>query len=500
MDPAGNYLAGAFRPVGSPDGVLESRSPSDLDDVVGAFPFAVSAVDEAVDAARGAFPAWEALGLDARVARVRALQEVLRDREDELARVITQETGKTLREARLEARALVTKVTLSIEEGLGYVKDLSLDAGKLQVRYRPHGVLAVLGPFNFPMHLPHGHIVPALLAGNTVVFKPSEVTPACGEVYARAMDAAGLPPGVFNMVQGGGAVGQRLATHPAVNGVLFTGSYAVGTKLEAALVGDPGRLLALELGGKNAAVVLDDAPFDKAVADVALSAFSSTGQRCTCASRLVVTRGVAERFVEAVARVCTGLVVGSPYDPEVFLGPLATRAGYEKFLALQLVAESEGSARVDRAPEPAVVHQGRALRGYYVSPRVRRVTAPDPSSAYQREELFGPDLAVYVADDEEHALALANDTPYGLSAGVWTSSEAAFERMARGLRCGCLTWNAPTVGASSRLPFGGVGRSGNHRPAGIFSSLYCAWPQAITRGEGVLDPKALPPGFASRSK
>jgi succinylglutamic semialdehyde dehydrogenase len=491
----GDYIAGGFRSVGAPDGELEVRSPADLDDLVGRFGYSAGAVDDAVAAAREAFPAWDRVGLEARCAKVRALGDALREREAALARAITRETGKTLREATLEARALATKVALSIDEGLGYVRDLSLDGGKLSVRHRPHGVCAVLGPFNFPMHLPHGHLVPALLAGNTVVFKPSEVTPACGVAYAEAAHAAGLPPGVFNLVQGEGAAGARLAAHPEVGAVLFTGSYAVGTRLQAALAGDPGRLLALELGGKNAAVVLDDAPFEKSVADVALSAFSSTGQRCTCASRLVVTRGIAERFVEAVARVCTGLAVGAPWDPGVFLGPLASRAGFERFHALERAADAEGSARVDRAQEPRVVFQGRALRGYYVSPRVRRVMVPDARSAFQREELFGPSLAVYVADDVDHALALANDTPYGLSAGVWTASEAAFERLARGLRVGCLTWNAPTVGASSRLPFGGVGRSGNHRPAGIFSSLYCAYPLAITRGDGSLDRGALPPGI-----
>jgi succinylglutamic semialdehyde dehydrogenase len=353
----------------------------------------------------------------------------------------------------------------------------------------------VLGPFNFPLHLAHGHVVPALLAGNTVVFKPSEVTPGCGELYARIVDAAGLPPGVVNVVQGEGPAGAHLASHPDVDGVLFTGSYHVGTQIIRANAARPGRLLALEMGGRNAAVVLDDAPFDKAVADVVLSAFSTAGQRCTCASRLIVTKSIAEPFVAAVAERTARIRVGHPLDASVFHGPLASPAAVTRFEALEALADAEGTACVSAPATPTVSFEGRAVRGCYVAPRVRRVARPERESAYQREEVFGPDLAVWVAEDVDHALALADDTDYGLSAGVWTTSAARFEHFARGLHVGCLTWNAPTVGSSSRLPFGGLRRSGNHRPAGVFSSTYCAWPLAITRGSDALDVASLPPGL-----
>lgn len=480
-DDTGSFIRGRWAPVAAPDGVLTRAAPGDLDDALPPYAFALAHVDDAVAAARAAQSAWSALGLDARSAHLTRLRDALAQHENALALAISREMGKVIREARAEVKAMIAKVDITLTDGLALVRDTTLDA-RFSWRWRPHGVLAVLGPFNFPLHLPHGHIVPALLLGNTVVFKPSEVTPGCGAVYARVIESVGLPPGVFNLVQGDGVVGAALGGHEGVDGVLFTGSYAVGEKLRQVNVRSPGRILALELGGKNAAIVLDDAPFEKAAEDVVVSAFSTTGQRCSCVSRLIVTRGVAERFIAEVARRAAALTVGHPLDPAAFCGPLASPRALEKFEALQKLAEEEGAHAVIAPAEAAVTWEGRAHRGCYATPRVRVVTARMKRSAYQREESFGPDLAVYVVDDLDEALAVADDTDYGLTAGVWTESEAAFERAASALRVGALSWNAPTVGASSRLPFGGVKNSGNHRPAGAFSALYCAYPMAVTRG------------------
>ena len=477
----GSYVNGRWAPVTAADGVIARAAPADLDDPLPPYAFALAHVDDAVAAARAAQPAWSALPLEARAACLARLRDALAQHENALALAITREMGKVIREARAEVKAMIAKVDITLTEGLALVRDTTLDA-RFSWRWRPHGVLAVLGPFNFPLHLPHGHIVPALLLGNAVVFKPSEVTPGCAALYAQVVESAGLPPGVFNLVQGDGVVGAALGAHAGVDGVLFTGSYGVGEKLRRVNVSTPGRLLALELGGKNAAVVLDDAPFEKAVDDVVVSAFSTTGQRCSCASRLVVTRGVAERFVAEVARRAAAIVVGHPLDPAAFCGPLATPRAVEKFEALQRLAEEEGAHAVIAPREASVSWEGRAHRGCYVTPRVRVVAAREKRSAYQRDEAFGPDLAVYVVDDLDEALAVADDSDYGLTAGVWTASEAAFEHAARALHVGALSWNAPTVGASSRLPFGGVKNSGNHRPAGAFSTLYCAYPMAVTRG------------------
>ncbi|MCU0656424.1 MAG: aldehyde dehydrogenase family protein [Polyangiaceae bacterium] len=496
----GAWVGGRWVDVQTPDGVLCPVSPSDQEDALGEVPFSRGVVGEAIAAARAAQPAWDELGLGARIALLHRWKERLAAREEEIGALISREMGKPLREGRLEARALVGKIDIALGEGLALVQDVELEGGKLAWRYRPHGVLVVLGPFNFPLHLAHGHVVPALLAGNTVVFKPSEITPHCGALYARIAAEVGLPAGVLNLVQGDGSVGALLAEAEGVDGVLFTGSYEVGVRLLQASAARPGRLLALELGGKNVAVVLADAPRDKALLDVLLSAFSTAGQRCTCVSRLIVERSIADSFVEELAERARRLVVGHAMDPGAFLGPLATRRGFEKFQAMQAAAEQEGARCVVPPEEPAVRWQGRAVEGFYATPRVRWIRSVDPASAYQRQEIFGPDLAVYIAEDEGHALALANDTEFGLTAGVWTRSEGAFERLASRLRVGCVTWNAPTVGSSSRLPFGGLGRSGNHRPAGVFSSRYCAYPLAVSRGENEVNESAIPPGVRWREK
>lgn len=480
-DDAGSFLRGRWVPAVAPDGVLTRHAPADLDDALPPVAYALAHVDDAVAAARDAQPAWDALGVEARAALLTKLRDGLTQHENALALAITREMGKVIREARAEVKAMIAKVDITLADGAAMVRDTTLDE-RFSWRWRPHGVLAVIGPFNFPLHLPHGHIVPALLMGNTVVFKPSELTPGCAIVYAKVIEEVGFPPGVFNLVQGDGMVGAALGNHEGVDGVLFTGSYGVGEKLRRANVATPGRILALELGGKNAAVVLDDAPFEKAVEDVVQSAFVTTGQRCSCASRLVVTRAISERFIDAVAKRAAGLLIGHPLDATAFCGPLASPKAVEKFEALQRLAEEEGAAAVIAPGEASVSWEGRAHRGCYVTPRVRVVARRETHSAYQREEAFGPDLAVYVVDDLEEAIAVADATDYGLTAGVWTASEASFERAARGLHVGALSWNAPTVGASSRLPFGGVKRSGNHRPAGSFSTLYCAYPMAVTRG------------------
>jgi succinylglutamic semialdehyde dehydrogenase len=275
-----------------------------------------------------------------------------------------------------------------------------------------------------------------------------------------------------------------------VDGVLFTGSYATGVKLLEANAHRPGRLLALELGGKNAALVLDDAPLEKTVHDVLFSALATAGQRCTAVSRVVVERGIADRFVHRLLACVDAFTCGVPWRDDSFHGPLATAGALERFLEAQRVAEAEGHETLRAPTRPRL-----DLTGHYVTASVHRVHRPWPQGRYTSEELFGPDLAITVADDLDEACALADATPYGLSAGVFTQREASFEACAARLKVGCLAWNQPTVGASARLPFGGVKGSGNHRPAGLFSTLYCTYPQAVSRGTAAFDPAALGPAI-----
>jgi succinylglutamic semialdehyde dehydrogenase len=465
---------------------LVSVSPADPRDEIGRFGIAdADAVDAAVARARAAFPAWRAAGAELRGALLRRFAALARTREEELAQLIAREVGKALWDARAEARLLASKVDATLEDGLRLVATQAAGPGA-RATFHPRGVLAVLGPFNFPAHLPNGHLLPALATGNTVVLKPSELAPATGAWLAAAFGEAGLPPGVLEVVQGRAQTGRTLALHPDVDGVLFTGSYAVGRELQAASLDQPGKLLALEMGGKNAMLVLEDADLELAVAEAAVSIAATTGQRCTSLSRLFVHERVLEPFQERLVKLLAGVAIGPPLDPGTFMGPLVSRAACEKLERFRAAAPEAGGEPVLRrdpgAPPP------------YTGPGLVRFASLAQRHPYQREEIFGPEAALYPVSDLDEAIAAANDSDYGLAASVLTRSRGAWERCVEEIRVGVLNWNRGTIGASGRLPFGGLRRSGNDRPAGISSALYCTFPKARLESETGLDPTALPPG------
>ncbi|HEY6881296.1 MAG TPA: aldehyde dehydrogenase family protein, partial [Polyangiales bacterium] len=348
---------------------------------------------------------------------------------------------------------------------------------------------AVVGPFNFPLHLVHGHVVPALLMGNTVVLKPSELTPSVGQLYAECFEAAGFAGGVFNLVQGAGGAGAKLSAHPDVDVVMFTGSYAVGQAIKRATLEQPHKLLALELGGHNPALVLADADLDKAVHDVMWGAFVTCGQRCSGTAVALVERALYPAFLARLTEKLTGLRVGDPLEPGVFMGPLISAPARERYLAQLAAAEAAGATCVATGQPLAALPDGA-----YVRPTVHVLEQPR-GIAYEREELFGPDLAVMPVDDLDHAITRANESPYGLSVSLFSEREEAFSYAASRLRYGCVNFNTPTCGASARLPFGGLRHSGNHRPAALFSTLYASYPVASLRGARTLDPNKLSPGF-----
>ena len=436
--------------------------------------------------ARKAFPAWRDLGFEGRAAILRRFAEEARERVPEIAELISREVGKALWDACGEASLLGPKVDVTLDTGMQYVAPIEPAPGQ-RATFFPRGVLAVYGPFNFPVHLPNGHIVPALATGNTVVFKPSELAPATGEWMVKLWREVGLPSGVLEIVQGNGAIGEALAVHPDVDGILFTGSYATGRAIQQATLDQPHKLLALELGGSNALIVCGDADLDLAVSEAALSIAASTGQRCTCARRLFVARELADAFTDKLVRVLSGLRIGDPFDEGVFMGPLASRAGYERVVARRALAEAAGGERI-LLVEPD-------LPPPYVGPGLVRFPGLRQDHPYQREETFGPEAALYSVDDLDEAIAAANDTDYGLVASVFTRERAAYERCVGRIRTGLLNWNKATVGASGKLPFGGIGKSGNDRPAGATATLYCTVAQAHLESDAGFDENLLPPGM-----
>lgn len=467
--------------------LLRSVSPADPADEIGRFALAdPSAVDDAVARARAAFPAWRDTSLAARSEIARRFAKIAQERVDELAQLIAREVGKALWDARAEAGLLAPKVAATLSDGLAYVAPLEPAPGQ-RATFRPRGVLAVYGPFNFPAHLPNGHIVPALVTGNCVVLKPSDLTPAVGAWLAERWSEAGLPDGVLEVVQGRAETGAALAVHPEVDGILFTGSYPTAQAIRVATLDQPWKLLALELGGSNPLIVCADADLDLAIAEAATSIAVTTGQRCTCARRLFVARSLEAEFSERLARVLSGLRVGAPFEPGVFMGPLASLDAHARLMVARTRSIEAGGERIPIAqPE---------LPPPYTGPGLVRFATLRQQHAYQREETFGPEAALYAFDDLDEAIAAANDSDYGLAAAVMTRDRRSYEHCIGRIRAGLLNWNKGTVGASGRLPFGGTGKSGNDRPAGITATLYCTVAQAHLENDSPFDPTTLPPGM-----
>jgi succinylglutamic semialdehyde dehydrogenase len=491
----GDLIAGELRPPESPTGEIPLEEPGDISHLAGTFPFHHDAVERAVRAARRAWPAWRDAGRDARAECLRRLGAQIESDAAPLAELIAREVGKPIWEARTEVAALRAKIDITLADGLALVAETSFEMGAGRVaRWRSHarGVLAVLGPFNFPAHLPHGHVVPALATGNTVVFKPSDKTPAVGQRYAELLLAAGFPAGVVNVIQGDGSVGAALAAHDDVDGVLFTGSFAVGQRIREATLSQPWKLLALEMGGKNGVLVCEDADLDAAAEAIAYGACITTGQRCSATSRVLVERGAAAPMLERLRWLLPEIRHGAPLDESVFMGPLCDGSARRRHAELSLLARAEGAECLVpggpcEGPRP----------GHYVRPSLHRVRRLDRGSRYQMEEHFVPDVAVLEVGDLAEAIAALEATPYGLVASVFTRERERFERVYRETRLGLLNWNTSTVGANSRLPFGGVKRSGNGRAAGVASTLYTTYPVACVEfPEPVAE--AHWPGFPER--
>ncbi|GKW48570.1 succinylglutamate-semialdehyde dehydrogenase [Halomonas sp. NCCP-2165] len=446
-------------------------------------------VEAAVAAARAAFPAWARTPFAERQALVERFREVLERHREALATAIAGETGKPLWEARTEVGAMIGKVALSLrayEERTGE-RQRDLGDAKAVLRHRPHGVMAVFGPYNFPGHLPNGHMVPALLAGNTVVFKPSEQTPLTADLALQCWREAGLPDGVINLVQGAAPVGQALASAPDIDGLLFTGSAKVGGLLHKQFAGQLDKILALELGGNNPLVIKDVPDQDAAVLTILQSAFLSGGQRCTCARRLMVPEGeVGDRLIEALVSAIDKLrVAGQFSEPAPFYGGLVSVAAADGLLKAQDELEALGGTVLSRMQR---LEENTSL----LSPALIDVTGlPVPD-----EEHFGPLLKVYRYRDWDEALRLANDTRYGLSAGLIGGERGDWDDFLLRIRAGIVNWNRQTTGASGDAPFGGVGDSGNHRPSAYYAADYCAYPVASVEADDLALPDSLPPGVS----
>ena len=446
-------------------------------------------VEQACQSARAAFAAWARRPLAERLEIIQRFATLLEQNKQQLATVISRETSKPLWETLTEVQAMMGKVAISIRayhertgESLTEMAD-----GAASLRHRPHGVLAVFGPYNFPGHLPNGHIVPALIAGNTVVFKPSELTPWTAEETVKLWQAAGLPDGVLNLVQGGRSTGEALAQSSEIDGLLFTGSANTGYHLHQQLAGAPEKILALEMGGNNALIIDEITDIDAVVNLTIQSAFVSAGQRCTCARRLIIKNGTeGDAFIQRLVEVTRDLVVGQwDAQPQPFMGGVISLNAAQQILQAQ-------QRLIDLGATPLLSVTQPDANSSLLSAGILEVTGV---SNVPDEEYFGPLSCIYRYDNFDEALKIANATRFGLSVGLVSPDRDLFERLLIEARAGIVNWNKPLTGASSAAPFGGVGASGNHRASAFYAADYCAWPMASLESDQVNLPEKLSPGI-----
>jgi succinylglutamic semialdehyde dehydrogenase len=489
----GDYINKEFIKPVKADGEFVDISPADKLDLVMTVSYAFDHVERAAESAKKAFHSWSALTLQERAQYLNRLKEIYTARKNDVAEAISRDMGKPLWEALTEVQAMIGKIDITLNESMKLVETVeyenALPGIKGVLRFKPRGVMAVVGPFNFPGHLPNGHIIPALITGNTVIFKPSEQTPFVGQVMAECFHEADFPHGVFNVVQGLGETGRRLVAHELVDGILFTGSYDTGLKIKQETMTHYWKILALEMGGKNASVVWNDADIEKAIYENLQGAFLTTGQRCSCTSRLILHKDIYDQFMDKYYEAAKKLTIGH-WKENVFMGPLINDTTVENYLRFQGIARREGAECLMRGK---VLEKTPA--GSYVTPSIYLVDKVSDKSVYQKTEIFGPNLAVYKVEDFDAALELNNSTGYGLVMSVFSKQKELYDRANQLARVGLVNWNRSTVGASSKLPFGGMDKSGNDRSSAHFAVYYCTIPVANLEDTTPFDPKKLPPGI-----
>ncbi|MGH1460461.1 MAG: succinylglutamate-semialdehyde dehydrogenase [Neptuniibacter sp.] len=475
------------------DGVdLCSQNPATGEVIWSGFTATPEQVEHALTSARNAADDWSSLGFEKRCEYIKRFEAFLNENKDSLAKVIAEETGKPFWESQTEVTAMIAKIGISMTAFKERSGERSNDiAGATAVlRHKPHGVVAVFGPYNFPAHLPNGHIVPALLAGNTVVFKPSELTPKVAETTVELWHRAKLPPGVLNLMQGAKETGEVLAQHTDIDGLFFTGSTQTGHILHQQFAGQPDKILALEMGGNNPLIIANirNINFKAAVHETIQSAFITSGQRCTCARRLFIPSSLkGDDFLSLLIKVVKQIKVGGQFDePAPFMGSLISEAAADHILDAQTKLTELGAFPLLLTKK---LKSGTGLMSPGLIDVTKVAVVPD-------EEYFGPLLQVIRYDDLSDAIESANKTKYGLSAGIFTDDPEEYAQFYKKIRAGIINWNKQLTGASSSSPFGGVGASGNHRPSAYYATDYCAYPVAGLERETLQLPDTLSPGLS----
>lgn len=445
-------------------------------------------VDQAFVSAKSALPRWAALGFEGRCQIAKNFAKKVEENRNEMASIIAMETGKPLWEAHTEVNSVIAKVDLSIEAYLERTGEKHCVNQSIQssLRYKPHGVTLVLGAYNFPAHISNGHIVPALLAGNTVIFKASEYTSAVAEIMMQCWLDAGLPAGVMNCLHGGAETAKLLLAQD-IKGVYFTGSFNTGKRIHQQFAGRPEVILALEMGGNNPLVLGQTKHMSAAVYTTLLSSYMTAGQRCTCARRVIIPDNESgDAYLKQLIAAATKIKTSAFHkEEEAFMGPVISYGAALNHLEAQKQLLSSGAHAL---LEMKLQKDGCG----FLSPGIVDMSSVQSP---KDEEIFAPLIQIYRYADFDHALALANQTAYGLSAGLLSDESQEYQQFFDEIEAGLINWNRPTTGASSRLPFGGVGLSGNHRPSAWFAADYCAYPVASQEESSLKLPENLLPGI-----
>lgn len=431
-------------------------------------------VDQVIESAQTGYDVWRKLSFDERISYLKKYQEIVRARKDEIAMALALEVGKPLWEAKTEAAALDGKVSVTITDSYNRIKQETLRDVMPKIDghtvYKPLGPCFVIGPFNFPCHLANGQILSALLAGNSIIFKPSEKTIYSAQIMIECFHQAGFPKGVINFINGMGHTASKITGDKRIKGIFFTGSRGVGMRILENTYKDLNKLVALELGGKNSTIIHHDTNISHALPELLRSAFLTTGQRCTSTSMILIHRKIEQEFISQFKAVTERIRVGHPTkaSPDPFMGPLIDEHAEKLYFEFCEHGKREGAEEIVPARKLDVGHEG-----YYVSPSIHYAKKPNLQGKFIQEEIFGPNCFFIPYDDIEEAIKIANCTEYGLAASVFTRSPEIYRLCLRDIEAGLINLNRSTVGATARLPFGGVKNSGNHRPAAVSMIDHC---------------------------
>lgn len=488
----GDYIWGSFIRPERVDGYIVGVNPGDRSDTLGQFPFSLGSVNDAVESANRGLRVWQRVGRVDRARAVRKYRDSLNKHQEKFAVLIARETGKPLWESRQEVVAAIRAVDLLLEDGLQLLEPKILNEREARSDYRPRGVVAVLVPNNLPLLIPSFHCCAALLAGNVVVLKPSKFTPAVGQGVAEMMDRCRLPRGVFNLVQGSGSsVGQRLATHPEIDALLFSGSFASAMALRRSTFERPELPTLYQCGGKGAALVLDGAEVDRAVYEILVGAYLSAGQRHNSTGRVIVVDELADQLVDALERRASRLNVGYAFDRDSFMGPLISENFRTRYRRYGRALVSRGHRAIRDARNVDVDN----LRGFYASPSIYEVDWRN-GHAFINDEPPGPMVLVYRVANWEEAVRLHNKLVYRVSTSVFVQPDLPeLPEIVGRLRTGALNLNRGTIGASLRLPSVGLGRASNGLPGGLDLIRFLSTPRSTLVEVRAFDPAAAVPGI-----